>query len=237
MHRTRGAIPGTLVLTLILSINPGGPSPAQGSEPAKPSAEVTQSPRGGSLAKTARHQFEVFFYKTGLRVFPRDASGKPVAASSLTGSATFNVPGASNPSVYPLRGAGNDSIDLALDLGRIPASGASVAFKIDGLADPAEPTATFSVPFALTANATAGAGSVASAPGNTPRAVPATLAITRATSADQPAINAQRACKISGESLGSMGTPIKVTRGDRTIFLCCQSCVRRVQANPDQYLR
>jgi hypothetical protein len=33
-----------------------------------------------------------------------------------------------------------------------------------------------------------------------------------------------------------MGTPIKVTRGDRAIFLCCQSWVKRIQANPDQYL-
>ena len=75
------------------------------------------------------------------------------------------------------------------------------------------------------------------APAATPRVVPATLSITRSKAADQAAINAQRVCKVSGEPLGSMGTPIKVVRGDRAIFLCCQSCVKRIQANPDPYLR
>jgi hypothetical protein len=32
-----------------------------------------------------------------------------------------------------------------------------------------------------------------------------------------------------------MGAPIKVTRGDRAVFLCHQGCVKRIQANPDPY--
>jgi hypothetical protein len=46
---------------------------------------------------------------------------------------------------------------------------------------------------------------------------------------------AQWVCKVSGEPLGSMGAPIKVTGGDRSAFLCCQGCVKRIQANPDRY--
>jgi hypothetical protein len=210
-------------MTLVLGFGPGGPARAQ--EP------PSLSPRGGSLAKTGRHRFEVFFYKTGVRIYPRDAAEAPVATSPLTGTATFVLPGAATPFVYPLKGAvaGNGpapgSLDLAVDLGRVPATGTQVTFRIEGLADPAEPVATFTVPFRLTANAS-------------PRVavVPATLTITRSTPADQAAINAQRVCKVSGEPLGSMGAPIKVTRGDRMVFLCCQGCVRRVQANSDQYL-
>jgi hypothetical protein len=205
--------------------------------PAAPeSPPPARSTRGGSLAKTARHQFEVFFYKTGLRVFPKGVDGTAVDVARLTGTATFSLPGAPNPFVYPLRGAAAPaatspaSLDLTVDLGRVPASGSKVTFQIEGLADPAEPSATFTVPFVLTT--TASPVTVAAPP----RVVPAVLSVSRATAADQAPISAQRVCKVSGEPLGSMGTPVKVTRGDRAIYLCCQGCVKSVQANPDRYL-
>jgi hypothetical protein len=236
MLRSRLSKAPALALTLAfcLRLATGGAT-ARAQEPPRPSAppQTSLSLRGGVLAKTARHQFEVFFYKTGIRVFPRDADEKPLGVASMTGTGSFSLPGAPSPFVYQLRGAapGNaapsSSLDLGVDLSKVPAAGTSVTFEIKGLADPAEPTATFTVPFALTG----GAASTTPA-----RAVPATLTITRSTAADQAAINAQRVCKVSGESLGSMGAPIKVTRGDRVIFLCCQGCVRRIQANPDQYL-
>jgi hypothetical protein len=66
-----------------------------------------------------------------------------------------------------------------------------------------------------------------------PAALPITVA--RAAQADQATINAQRVCPVSGKPLGSMGGPIKVVRGNRAVFLCCQGCVRTVQAAPDRY--
>jgi hypothetical protein len=62
------------------------------------------------------------------------------------------------------------------------------------------------------------------------------LTFTKATAADQKAIAAQKVCKVSGESLGSMGVPIKVTRGDRSVYLCCASCEKAVKADPDKFL-
>jgi hypothetical protein len=62
------------------------------------------------------------------------------------------------------------------------------------------------------------------------------ITIGKATQADQPAIAKQKTCPNSGEPLGSMGVPIKVTRGERSVFLCCQSCVKTVLANPDKFL-
>lgn len=41
---------------------------------------------------------------------------------------------------------------------------------------------------------------------------------------DQKLAAAQAICPVSGEPLGSMGTPIKVTKGDRALFLCCKGC-------------
>jgi hypothetical protein len=227
---------GTVAVTADLAA--GNASAIRAQEQPRPAAPPTQaslSPRGGNLAKTEHHQFEVFFYKTGLRVFPGDAAGKPLAVSSLTGTATFALPGAPKPFVYPLQGAAPGSgpaptsLDLGLDLSKVPVSGTKVTLDITGLPDPAEPAATFTLPFVLTGAATTAT--------TTPRRnLPASLTFARSTAADQAAINAQRVCKVSGSALGSMGAPIKVTRGDRVIFLCCQSCIKRVQANPDHYL-
>jgi hypothetical protein len=190
------------------------------------------SPRGGHLVKTARHQFEVFFYPTGLRVLAQGTAEAPVVVSKLSGTATFTIPGAPDPFVYSLKGTapveGREptSLDLRLDLSRVPASGAKVSFQLEGLGDPAEPRATFGVPFTPVPRPT----------GSAPAPAPKAILISRASQADQPAINAQRVCKVSGEPLGSMGVPIKVARGERAVYLCCQGCVKTVQANPDRYL-
>jgi hypothetical protein len=108
--------------------------------------------RGGTLAKTERHQFEVFFFRTGLRLFPQDSSGKPVDASRLTGTATFYHPNTARPWFSrPLRaepaGPGQvSSLEVAVGLDNVPATSAKVTFDLSGLPDAAESTATFTVP-------------------------------------------------------------------------------------------
>src|SRR5271154_439981 len=97
MQRSRWAIFPPLAMTLAFGLDPGPASPARAQGPPKPTEETPQTsvtPRGGSLAKTVHHQFQVFFYKTGVRIFPRDAAEKPVAVSGLTGTATFPLAGA-----------------------------------------------------------------------------------------------------------------------------------------------
>jgi YHS domain-containing protein len=44
---------------------------------------------------------------------------------------------------------------------------------------------------------------------------------------DQLRIAVQEICPISGQKLGSMGTPIKVKVGEETVFLCCQGCLQQ----------
>jgi hypothetical protein len=46
----------------------------------------------------------------------------------------------------------------------------------------------------------------------------------------------QRVCPVSGEPLGSMGTPVKVTVEGRDVLLCCQGCVSAVEGDPQKYL-
>lgn len=40
----------------------------------------------------------------------------------------------------------------------------------------------------------------------------------------------QRTCPVTGDLLGSMGKPIKVNKGGRTVFVCCQGCVEELQS-------
>jgi YHS domain-containing protein len=177
---------------------------------------------GGIVATTKHHQFELVLRKDGLNVYAAGDKNDPIDATRLSGTVTFTLPGVSKPFTYQLRAAAPradrtpDSLGLVIDLSKVPAKGSTVAVQISGLANPVEPTAGFTVPFAL------------------PEAVAITF--TKATKADEKAIAAQKVCKVSGEDLGAMGTPIKATRGDRSTFLCCPACEQKLQSNPDKYL-
>jgi hypothetical protein len=59
---------------------------------------------------------------------------------------------------------------------------------------------------------------------------------TSLTDADKAAILAQKICPVSGEDLGSMGDPIKVTVDGRDVFVCCDQCVEPLKAEPAKYL-
>lgn len=180
---------------------------------------------GGTVSSTDAYQFEVVFERSGVKVYALTKDGKPVDTSGLSGTATFYHPNSPKPwfsrDLVPGRAAAGQrpgSLELTIGLGAVPETGAKAEFKITGLADSAE----FATPVRFTAP---------------PRpVVPPTLAFVVATKADARAIAAQRVCKVSGESLGSMGTPIKATRGASSTFLCCRGCMSKVQADPDRFL-
>ena len=67
-------------------------------------------------------------------------------------------------------------------------------------------------------------------------ASPRELVVAQATQADQPAIDALKVCPVSHEELGSMGPPLKVSRGGKSTFLCCKGCLKEVRADPDKFL-
>lgn len=95
---------------------------------------AAKSARGGLLAKAEGVQFEVFFYPTGVRVFPTDAAGGQIDASRLSATATFYHPNAPDRPWFsrPLR-ATPQSLDLVVGLAAAPPSGARVAFAVEGL--------------------------------------------------------------------------------------------------------
>ena len=53
---------------------------------------------------------------------------------------------------------------------------------------------------------------------------------------DRAAAEQQKICPVTGEPLGSMGKPIKVTVKGQEVFLCCEACRERSEAEPDKYL-
>lgn len=177
---------------------------------------------GGKLAMTKAYHFEVVFAKDGLKVYPRSHEDKPVDASRLTGTATFYHPNSPKPwfertlaATAASPGQAASSIGTSVDLGQVPAAGAKVEFKVDGLPEPAERTATFALPFSL--------------------AKSGELVVVQATKADEKAVAALKTCPVSKEDLSSMGGPLKVTRGDKSTFICCKGCLKDIQANSDKF--
>lgn len=43
-------------------------------------------------------------------------------------------------------------------------------------------------------------------------------------------------CVVSGEPLGSMGTPVEVVHEGVTVKLCCKSCIDDCKATPDVFI-
>lgn len=120
-------------------------------------AQVESKPartdRGGFLARAGAHQFEVFFYNTGVRVFAKDNAGTPVDASRLGGTVTFFHPNSQQPWFSrPLSpaaaspGERSPSLDLAIGLTNAPHSGASASFEITGLSESAGGKVSFTLP-------------------------------------------------------------------------------------------
>jgi len=178
---------------------------------------------GGKVLMTKEYHFEVVFAKDGLTVYPRSHDDKPVDASRLTGTATFYHPNSPKPwferklvATAASTGEAAPSIGTSVDLSKVPATGAKVAFKVEGLPERAETTATFSVPFAAPSSGA--------------------LVVMKATKADAKAVAALKSCPVSKEDLDSMGGPLKVSRGDKSTFICCKGCLKAVQADPDKFL-
>lgn len=160
---------GTLLAVVALAGTWGLSSYGQGA--GQEGTKIARTTRGGLLATTTHHQFEVFFYRTGVRVFPQAGPGHPVDVSRATGTATFYHP--NSPSAWftrPLRGMPGPagSLNLAIGLGNAPASGAKVTFEVAGIFDNSEPRSVFTVPLEFvpqsTVRPTAPQGGVAAVP-------------------------------------------------------------------------
>lgn len=144
----------TVVLAGAALASTWGP-PRIGLVVAQEEVDPAKAARGGLLAKVDQHQFEVFFYPTGVRVFTKDREGTAVDASRLAGTATFYHPNSPKPWFSRPLGGTYESLDLAIGLSRVPRSGAKVAFEISGLSGAPMPEAAFIVPLEFVPQAAA----------------------------------------------------------------------------------
>jgi hypothetical protein len=177
---------------------------------------------GGTVSMTKEYHFEVVFTKDGLKVYPRSHEDKPVAAPGIAGAATFYHPNSPKPwferkltATAASSGEVPPSIGASIDLSKVPATGVKVEIKVTGLPEPAETTATFSVPFAVSSKNE--------------------IVVAKATKADEKAISELKTCPVSKEDLESMGGALKVTRGDKSTFICCKGCLKAIQADPEKF--
>lgn len=53
---------------------------------------------------------------------------------------------------------------------------------------------------------------------------------------DRRLAEAQKVCPVTGEALGEMGAPVKVTVKGQAVFLCCDGCKKKALDNPDKTL-
>lgn len=53
-----------------------------------------------------------------------------------------------------------------------------------------------------------------------------------------PAAYPLKKCPVSDEALGGeMGKPIKVTHDGTDVYLCCKSCIKKFNANPEKFVK
>jgi hypothetical protein len=119
---------------------------------AQDESRFAKSPRGGLKVTTAHYRFEVFFYETGARVFATTAGEAAIDASRLAGSVTFYHPNASSAwFARPLTSHAGESLDVGVTLTNAPERRTKAVFEVNGLPDPSEPTARFTLPLEFVA--------------------------------------------------------------------------------------
>lgn len=183
---------------------------------------IASQMHGGVAASTKKHAFEAVFTATDMKLFVLDADQRPVDTTKITATATFFHPNSAKPwfkkELRPsmtTNGLISNSLELKINLSNVPGSGAKVEFVVSGFSSTDEPTATFTVPFRI--------------------AKTGKIVMVKSTRADDKAIKIQKNCPISGEDLFMMGRPLKVMRDGEAKFICCQDCLKKIQADPDKY--
>lgn len=61
-------------------------------------------------------------------------------------------------------------------------------------------------------------------------------AMSQLSAKDRAAAEKQKNCPVTGEPLGSMGKPIKVTVKERDVYLCCEGCRETIEGDPEKFL-
>lgn len=58
----------------------------------------------------------------------------------------------------------------------------------------------------------------------------------KASSGSKPIVYPVDFCVVSGQKLGAMGDPVKYEHDGRTVYFCCEGCIKKFEAEPAKYL-
>ena len=192
-------------------------------------------PHGGQIHKSIWNYFEVVY---GFHY--------PVSARGIQGQVFMRVRSNGGEFRYPLHymgeHSGRDYLAIHVDLQHVKDGDMDTYLEIANLPNPEERIVRFTQVFAMTPSMLPAMDPMAN--GNerpsglqrTPEKPPA-VALADATSSDRPAIERQRTCPVTGSPLGEHGTPIKVSLGGRSLFVCCRGCIDKVLQQPDAYFQ
>ncbi|TWT43508.1 Archaeal TRASH domain protein [Botrimarina hoheduenensis] len=182
--------------------------------PPAPAVANDQGPHGGRLADVGAMQIETVIAPSGIRLFAYNEQKNPLDLRDVRGVATLQVQGDAKRYRYDLfaetRSDGSaEALAVAVDLSPIAGRQIELAVQLAGLSGPQGQPVRFQ-----------------------------TTAVAPRTEAQQvaAAIAEQKVCPVSGQPLGSMGRPIPVQVGDRTVYVCCAGCIDAVKDNPSQYV-
>jgi len=112
-------------------------------------------------------------------------------------------------------------------------AGLFVAIGISGCASSSEPETPATPP----EQATSTEGSQQAEPASSEEPSDSAAAnLAKLSDADRAAAEKQKVCPVSGEPLGAMAVPVKITVKDQEVWLCCPNCEEKIKGDPDTYL-
>ncbi len=178
------------------------------------SVVMPAGPHGGVVQQAGDLQIETVIESGGLQLFAYGHTGQSLELAAARGLATLKVDGSAKRFRYDLfpeigKNRSATSLAVAVDLSQFAGKTVDVTLQLVGV-----PSAERS-PVHLTVTS----------------AVPMTKAQVVAA-----AMDVQKNCPVSGQPLGSMGKPIAMSIRGQTIYVCCEGCIAKVNANPEKYL-
>lgn len=115
----------------------------------------------------------------------------------------------------------------------------AVAFGISGCGSSATTKSTTSTTAATERHQAShenGNNAIANHPESSAANADITAALAELPADDKTLAEKQKVCPVSGELLGTMGTPIKIDVKGQPVFICCEGCKEKLLSTPDEYL-
>lgn len=173
-----------------------------------------QEQHGGSRRQVGSLFVESVVEDSGIKIYMSDSGSQPVVASAVRGVAMLRIEGEAKTYRYDLLPTEKNQLSAAANLSRF--SGRQIILDV------------------MLTDLPTGKASDRRARQPTKFRDVFTLSPTEQQLAAQ-AIAIQKVCPVTGRRLGSMGEPLPVAAGNKTVFVCCSSCVEVVHKEPAKY--